>query len=128
MQMDREDWVSLNEGITCFNNEQYWECHEVLEDVWMEPNHDLHKYVCWVIIQISVSLFHVREKNLAGALSMLKKAKEKIGKAEKLMEDPSSLNQHLPWDQFKSMINHIESKQNLEAFSELKKVKLEVFS
>ncbi|CAM5182553.1 hypothetical protein UACE39S_03001 [Ureibacillus acetophenoni] len=55
-------------------NQDYFECHEVLEEYWKEisrsdKNHPLVGY-----IQLATSMYHWRRQNLAGALRTLTKA------------------------------------------------------
>lgn len=52
-----------------FNRDQdYFECHEVLEELWLERNRDpLYKG----LLQIAVGLYHYRNRNLRGGLMML---------------------------------------------------------
>lgn len=59
---------------TYFNgNQDYFECHEVLEEYWKEingkKNHPLVGY-----IQIASSLYHWRRGNFQGALKLMKNA------------------------------------------------------
>ena len=59
-------------------NRDYFECHEVLEEYWKEvdpKNRSSH----WVgLIQIAVSLYHYRRKNVTGASKTLDKALKNI--------------------------------------------------
>lgn len=55
-------------------NQDYFECHEVLEEYWKtvapgDKNHPLVGYV-----QVAVGMYHWRRNNTAGALRMLEKA------------------------------------------------------
>ncbi|WP_440118676.1 DUF309 domain-containing protein [Paenibacillus sp. QZ-Y1] len=52
-----------------FNRDQdYFECHEVLEELWLERNRDsFYKG----LLQIAVGLYHFRNGNLRGAKMML---------------------------------------------------------
>ncbi|GAS80856.1 DUF309 domain-containing protein [Paenibacillus amylolyticus] len=52
-----------------FNRDQdYFECHEVLEELWLERNRDsLYKG----LLQIAVGLYHFRNGNLRGGIMML---------------------------------------------------------
>lgn len=52
-----------------FNRDQdYFECHEVLEELWLERDRDpLYKG----LLQIAVGLYHYRNGNLRGGLLML---------------------------------------------------------
>jgi predicted metal-dependent hydrolase len=52
-----------------FNRDQdYFECHEVLEELWLERDRDsLYKG----LLQIAVGLYHFRNGNLRGGMMML---------------------------------------------------------
>lgn len=60
---------------TYFNgNQDYFECHEVLEEYWKEiapgdKNHPLVGYV-----QLATGMYHWRRNNTVGAMKILKKA------------------------------------------------------
>ena len=60
----------FKKGIELFNQEQFYECHEVLEELWLEstgPYRDLYKGV----IQAAVALYHLKRGNLNGAKALL---------------------------------------------------------
>lgn len=70
---------TIRHGIELFNAQKYWECHEELENAWIEdPTSSRH--ITWAIIQVAVALYHYQRGNLIGAKSMLRKAKEKLDK------------------------------------------------
>lgn len=49
----------------------YFECHEILEEAWKNEDKNLNKdcgYVC--LLQLSVCLHHLRNKNYVGASKM----------------------------------------------------------
>lgn len=55
-----------------FNRDRdYFECHEVLEELWLAENYDL-RYKG--LLQIAVALFHVRNDNIRGGIKMFKSA------------------------------------------------------
>ncbi len=54
------------------NNEEYFEAHEVLEDLWHADRIDFYKGM----IQVAVAIFHLRHGNIVGARSMFKRAKQ----------------------------------------------------
>ena len=55
-----------------FNRDRdYFECHEVLEELWLAENNDI-RYKG--LLQIAVALFHVRNHNIRGGLKMFKSA------------------------------------------------------
>lgn len=59
-----------------FNRDRdYFECHEVLEELWLERNRDpFYKG----LLQIAVGLFHARRGNQTGARKMLRSALERL--------------------------------------------------
>lgn len=61
-----------------FERQEYFESHEVLEDLWMSTSggeRNLYKG----LIQIAVSLHHLREGNLRGARKVFDTARELLG-------------------------------------------------
>lgn len=54
------------------NEEDYFEAHEVLEDLWHTDRIDFYKGM----IQLAVAIYHLRHGNIAGARTMFKRAKE----------------------------------------------------
>jgi hypothetical protein len=63
--------VGLTEGIRLFNAGEYYECHEVLEDIWREER-DAIRYLYQGILQIGVGLHHLRNGNYRGATLLLR--------------------------------------------------------
>ena len=62
--------AALLEGIALFNRGEFYECHEVLEDLWRAepaPVRSLYQG----IIQIAVALHHLRHGNWRGAVKLL---------------------------------------------------------
>ena len=68
--MDHEGFVR---GIQLFNQAEFFEAHEVLEDVWRAAP-DPEKKFLQGIIQIAVALHHHSRGNRAGAQSLMKRA------------------------------------------------------
>ena len=67
----------LNKGIQEFNDGDYFECHETLEDVWMiEVGPDRPFYQG--LLQLSVGCFHLLNRNYVGAESQWSKAHAKL--------------------------------------------------
>lgn len=120
-----EHLQKVKDGIVCFNNKQYWECHEALEDVWLEDRNDPARNVYWAIIQVAASLYHVREKNLAGAQGMIKKAKEKFNRCEKQNIETDLMYKFLSWKELKGLVFQIDNEDELEKFSTLYGFKFE---
>ena len=107
----------MQNGIELFNEGKYWECHEDLEDPWMECNHQPAKYVFWAVIQVATALYHFENKNLTGASGMLNKAKEKF-KICTPMEGPI-LNDYLSWGTLKKLVEEIPNQPVLDDFLKL---------
>ncbi|GGH15977.1 DUF309 domain-containing protein [Paenibacillus segetis] len=59
-----------------FNRDRdYFECHEVLEELWLEQNKDpLYKG----LLQVAVGLYHFRNGNVTGGVKMLRSAAERL--------------------------------------------------
>jgi uncharacterized protein len=49
-----------------FNEQEYYECHEVLEDLWMETSGKERPYYQG-LIQTATAFYHLRNGNLGGA-------------------------------------------------------------
>ena len=63
----------LREGVDRFNAHQFFECHEVLERVWLEtsgPQKDFYKG----LYQAAVAFHHWAKGNRAGALTLARSA------------------------------------------------------
>lgn len=53
-------------GIELFNNEEFFECHEVIEDLWLATQ-DQYKNLYKGVIQAAVALYHLKRGNTRGA-------------------------------------------------------------
>jgi uncharacterized protein len=66
------------EGIQLLNSGNYFEAHEVLEDVWREAPVDEKKF--WQgLVQVAVALHHHSTGNLVGAKSVMARAARNLG-------------------------------------------------
>lgn len=66
-------------GIERFNRGEFFECHEVLEALWLEAAGD-DKVFLQGLIQTAVSFHHLRRGNLAGAARLLRAAIAKLAR------------------------------------------------
>ena len=64
-------------GIRLFNEGEFFECHDVLEELWTEVVGEERKYLQG-LIQAAVSLFHFGNENLGGARKLYSAAREKL--------------------------------------------------
>ena len=65
------------EGIRQFKSMDYFEAHEVWEDLWSDYYLKDRKFIQG-LIQLSVSFVHLKNSNMKGAKSLLKKSQEKF--------------------------------------------------
>ncbi len=63
------DEAGLRHGIALFNREEFFEAHEVLEDVWRAAPVPEKKFLQG-LIQIAVAFVHYQRGNLVGAKSL----------------------------------------------------------
>ena len=65
-QIPQEFWRGIEE----FNREEFYACHDIFEAIWMEagePNRTFYQG----ILQISVGLYHLSDRNWRGAVVLL---------------------------------------------------------
>ncbi len=118
-KFEKKHLKDISEGIKLYNQGKFWECHEELEDPWMEDAHDNVRYIYWAIIQAATALYHQEGENLIGARGMLTKAKDKLDKCEEYEIETPLLYQNLSWQQFKDLLRKIPDKPKLKDFNEL---------
>ncbi len=61
----------LKEGIQLFNNQQFFECHEIIENLWLETKDESRNFLKG-LIQAAVAVHHFKKENLSGALGLYK--------------------------------------------------------
>ncbi len=104
MAFDATHLEKMASGLKCFNDQQYWECHEELEHIWLEERQDPHRYIYWAVIQVAASMVHYREGKLIGTSNMINKAREKFKKCRELHVVSELLEQKLNWSQLESLV------------------------
>jgi hypothetical protein len=119
-QFSPEHLEKMQEGVELFNEQKYWECHESLEDVWMEDRGDLARNVYWAVIQVAAACIHYRDSKIVGAQGMIVKAKEKFLRCrEKLILTPLAFD-YLDWEELEKLVMEIPAKDaKLEDFAKL---------
>jgi len=65
------------EGIRLFNEEDFFECHEVFEELWSESRGNDKKYLQGMI-QAAVALFHFGNENFGGAKKLYHSARQRL--------------------------------------------------
>jgi predicted metal-dependent hydrolase len=64
-------------GIELFNAREFYECHEVLEDLW-RPAQGADRFFLQAIIHIAVGFYHHQQGNPEGAEKQLRKGLRKL--------------------------------------------------
>ena len=67
----------LDEGIRLFNDGKFFECHEVLEEIWTRERGPRRLFL-QAVIHIAVGFYHCQRGNPAGARGQLSKAFRKL--------------------------------------------------
>jgi hypothetical protein len=122
-QFSLEHLKKVKSGVSLYNKEFWWECHEELEDHWLEDQGDPARFVYWVIIQVATSLLHHRDGNLAGARGMILKAQDKVLRCKKAGVESDILYRFLSWKRFTMLVSSIKENCSLSDFEELSKFK-----
>lgn len=68
-------------GIHLFNQQRWFEAHEVLEQAWLADPTPL-RLLYQGILQVGVGLHHARNRNLPGALSLLDRGMSLLARFE----------------------------------------------
>lgn len=112
--------AKMEEGVKLFNEQKYWECHEALEDVWMEDKNDSARYVYWAVIQVAAACIHYRDANLVGAQGMIYKAKEKFKRCREMPVLTHLAFKYLDWEELETLVRKIPNQHStLEDFKPL---------
>ena len=72
-----ERTAALRKGVLLFNHHLFFEVHEVLEAHWVKEAGEEKRFLQG-LIQIAVAFYHLGNRNLRGALSLLQDGLEKI--------------------------------------------------
>jgi hypothetical protein len=72
---------SLREGIDLFNQERFWEAHEVLEEIW-HPATGVDRDLIQGIILTAAAFVHYQKNENTVCLSILARALPKLGKID----------------------------------------------
>jgi|SRR5579862_4716181 len=68
---------AFRHGIQLFNDGEFFECHEVLEDLW-RPMRGPRRLFLQAVIHFAVALYHHQQHNPAGARRQLRKSLKKL--------------------------------------------------
>ena len=68
---------AISDGISYFNNERFWECHEILEGVWKNCTGN-EKFLVQGLILVAAGLVHYQKDEDETCISIFKRALEKL--------------------------------------------------
>jgi uncharacterized protein len=71
----------VHRGIEEFNREEFFECHEYLEDAWMEEPRRV-RFLYQGILQVGVGFYHQQSGNWRGATGVLRNGIERLREFE----------------------------------------------
>jgi len=69
---------SFEEAVRLFNQQQFFECHEVLEDLWRPLPPGADKTFLQGLIQIAVGFHHLQNQNYIGARNKIREGLQKL--------------------------------------------------
>jgi len=75
--MKTVDITAFSRGVEEFNAGRYFECHDILEEIWMGASGEMRIFLQG-LIQVSVGFYHFGNGNPSGALSQWRKGTEKL--------------------------------------------------
>jgi predicted metal-dependent hydrolase len=125
-----EHLKKMEEGIHLFNEQKYWECHEALEEVWLEDRQDPVRNIYWAVIQVAAACIHYRNSNLIGCQGMISKAKEKFKRCREFHVLSDLALKYLDWVELEQLALKIPdgASSKIEDFEELYKFRFKTYS
>jgi predicted metal-dependent hydrolase len=98
--------IDISDGITLFNNFDFFAAHDFFEDIWMDADRK-EKEFFQGLVQVSVGCYHLICGNLKGAKSQLSKSRNKLNKFE---PDYYGINLLLLNNKIEDLIKDIDTK------------------
>ena len=99
---------AISEGISYFNNERFWECHEILEGVWKNCDGD-EKFLVQGLILVAAGLVHYQKDEDAVCISIFNRALEKL-------ENSSGEYHNINIDKIKKTVTDMIKSKDLSSF------------
>ncbi|MBT4057371.1 MAG: DUF309 domain-containing protein [Thaumarchaeota archaeon] len=99
---------AISEGVDYFNNERFWECHEILEGVWKNCDGN-EKFLVQGLILVAAGLVHYQKDEDSICISIFNRA---LGKLEN-----SNGNYHnIDIDKIKEIITEMINSKDVSSF------------
>ena len=99
---------AISEGILYFNNERFWECHEILEGVWKNCSGN-EKFLVQGLILVAAGLVHYQKDEDEICISIFNRALEKL-------KNSSGQYHDIDIDKIKKTINEMINSKNVSSF------------
>ena len=119
LKNDQRFLNNVKKGIELFNNEQFWDCHEELEEHWLATESELEKYIYWLIIQVATINYHYFKPNIEGASGLLVKSQKKVEKIKELTDEVILLNELVDWNELTNLLGQLDKNSELKKFTSL---------
>ena len=105
--IEKEDAIKL--GVSYFNDERFWECHEVLEGVWKNCYEGERDLVQGIIL-VAAALVHYQKFENSICLSVLSRALDKLAKS-------GGMYHGINIDTLRSKVQAIRNSEKISLFS-----------
>lgn len=106
-QIEKEE--AIKQGIFYFNNERFWECHEVLEGVWKNC-YEGEKDLVQGIILVAAALVHYQKDEDGICFSIL-------GRALKKLSHTNGVYNNIDVDKLRQKIEEIRTTKKITTFA-----------
>ena len=103
-------------GIKLFNQEEFYQCHDVLEEIWLEET-GKERLFLQGMIQAAVAFYHYQNGKRGAARSMLRRALEKLRAAEAVQQHRISASFLFQLQQWKDALDGMISTGDREPLS-----------
>ena len=99
---------AISEGISYFNNERFWECHEILEGVWKNCEGN-EKFLVQGLILVAAGLVHYQKNEDEICISIFNRALEKL-------ENSNGQYHNIDIDKIKKTVIDMVNSKNVSSF------------
>ena len=99
---------AISEGIDYFNNERFWECHEILEGVWKNCDGN-EKFLVQGLILVAAGLVHYQKDEDLVCISIFNRALEKL-------ENSNGQYHDIDIDKIKQTITEMITSKSVSSF------------
>jgi len=99
---------AISDGISYFNNERFWECHEILEGVWKNCTGD-EKFLVQGLILVAAGLVHYQKDEDEICISIFNRALTKL-------ENSDGQYHNIDIDKIKKTVTEMINSKDVSSF------------